>query len=108
MGSSWLLVQRVEPGGATTGRTIVVRVRELPSPQLFPTRDLDPANPLGLKSPSTEIPLFLIDLNVLFDLGPRRQRNDEGHWPLQGRAIEFLPVGHQRRAARGAEEPLLR
>jgi len=62
-------VQRIRPGGATTNRTIVVRDRELPSPQLFPPRNFDPANPLGLKAPSTEIPLFLIDLNVLFDLG---------------------------------------
>jgi len=36
-------------------------------PSYFPSRDLDPGNPLGLKSPSTEIPLFLIDLNVLFE-----------------------------------------
>jgi ribosomal protein S18 acetylase RimI-like enzyme len=83
------LVQRVEPGGATTRRTIVVRVRELPSPQLFPPRDLDPANPLGLKSPSTEIPLFLIDLNVLFDLGPRRQRNDEAIALFKAERLNF-------------------
>lgn len=83
------LVQRVRPGGATTGRTIVVRVRELPSPQLFPPRDLDPANPLGLKSPSTEIPLFLIDLNVLFDLGPRRQRNDEAIALFKAERLNF-------------------
>jgi ribosomal protein S18 acetylase RimI-like enzyme len=83
------LVQRVEPGGATTGRTIVVRVRELPSPQLFPLRDLDPGNPLGLKSPSTEIPLFLIDLNVLFDLGPRRQRNEEAIALFKAERLNF-------------------
>ena len=83
------LVQRVRPGGATTGRTIVVRVRELPSPQLFPPRDLDPANPLGLKSPSTEIPLFLIDLNVLFDLGPRRQRNYEAIALFKAERLNF-------------------
>jgi GNAT superfamily N-acetyltransferase len=83
------LVQRVEPGGATTGRTIVVRVRELPSPQLFPSRDLDPGNPLGLKSPSTEIPLFLIDLNVLFDLGPRRQRNEEAVALFKAERLNF-------------------
>jgi GNAT superfamily N-acetyltransferase len=83
------LVQRVEPGGATTGRTIVVRVRELPSPQLFPSRDLDPGNPLGLKSPSTEIPLFLIDLNVLFDLGPRRQRNEQAIALFKAERLNF-------------------
>jgi GNAT superfamily N-acetyltransferase len=83
------LVQRVEPGGATTGRTIVVRVRELPSPQLFPSRDLDPGNPLGLKSPSTEIPLFLIDLNVLFDLGPRRERNEQAIALFKAERLNF-------------------
>ena len=83
------LVQRVQPGGATTGRTIVVRVRELPSPQLFPPRDLDPANPLDLKSPSTEIPLLLIDLNVLFDLGPRRQRNEEAVALFKAERLNF-------------------
>jgi ribosomal protein S18 acetylase RimI-like enzyme len=83
------LVQRVEPGGATTGRTIVVRVRELPSPQLFPSQDLDPANPLGLKSPSTEIPLLLIDLNVLFDLGPRRPRNEEAIALFKAERLNF-------------------
>jgi GNAT superfamily N-acetyltransferase len=70
-------VQRVEPGGVTTGRTIVVRVRELESPQLFPSRALDPGNPLGLRTPTTETPLFLIDLNVLFDLAPRRARRED-------------------------------
>ena len=83
------LVQRVEPGGATTGRTIVVRVRELPSPQLFPPQDVDPGNPLGLKSPSTEIPLFLIDLNVLFDLGPRRQRNEDAIALFKAERLNF-------------------
>ncbi len=82
-------VQRVRPGGTTTGRTIVVRVRELPSPQLFPPRDIDPDNPLGLKSPSTEIPLFLIDLNVLFDLGPRRQRNEEAIALFKAERLNF-------------------
>jgi GNAT superfamily N-acetyltransferase len=71
-------VQRVEPGGVTTGRTIVVRVRALASPQLFPTHTVDQADPLGLaRTLSTETPLFLIDLNVLFDLSPLRGRHEE-------------------------------
>lgn len=71
-------VQGTELGGITTGRTIVVRARELPSPQLFATRAVDHADPLGLaRSPSTETPLYLIDLNVLFDLAPHRARHEE-------------------------------
>ncbi len=71
-------VQRTEPGGITTGRTIVIRVRELDSPQLFPTRVIDRADPLGIiHTPTTEVPLFLIDLNVLFDLSPQRKRHEE-------------------------------
>jgi len=71
-------VQRTEPGGITTGRTIVVRVRELESPQLFPTRTIEQSDPLGItQAPSTEVPLFLIDLNVLFDLSPQRHRHEE-------------------------------
>lgn len=71
-------VQRTEPGGITTGRTIVVRVRELASPQLFPSHAVDHADPLGLaRNLSIETPLFLIDLNVLFDLSPHRGRHEE-------------------------------
>jgi len=71
-------VQRTEPGGVTTGRTIVVRVRELESPQLFPTCTIDQADPLGIAyTPTTEVPLFLIDLNVLFDLSPQRKRHED-------------------------------
>jgi hypothetical protein len=77
-GSLGFRVQRTELGGITTGRTIVVRVRELESPQLFPTRAIDPADPLGIMhTPTTEVPLFLIDLNVLFDLSPQRKRHEE-------------------------------
>jgi GNAT superfamily N-acetyltransferase len=107
-------VQRIRPGGVTTGRTIVVRVRELPSPQLFPPRDFDPANPLGLKAPSTEIPLFLIDLNVLFDLGPRRQRNDEAIALFKAERLNFcrLAISDEllaelRRHSSGKTDPIL-
>jgi GNAT superfamily N-acetyltransferase len=83
-------VQRTEPGGITTGRTIVVRVRELESPQLFPTHTVDQADPLGLaRSLSTETPLFLIDLNVLFDLSPHRGRHEEAVTLFQAERANF-------------------
>lgn len=71
-------VQAEKKGGATRNRTILVRSHELATPQLFPSSGLDIANPLGLDFQSPEDrPLFLLDLNVLFDLGPRRVRNEE-------------------------------
>jgi GNAT superfamily N-acetyltransferase len=71
-------VQRVVQGGATRNRRILVRSHELPSPQLFPTSGISSANPLGLSIPtSSDIPLFLLDLNVLFDVMPRRLRHKD-------------------------------
>lgn len=70
--------QRIVPGSATRKRRIAVRVFELESPQLFPVSGLGTAgqDPLGLQTQvSGEPPLYLIDLNVLFDLQPRRLRH---------------------------------
>ena len=86
-------VQRTEPGGVTTGRTIVVRVRELESPQLFPTRAIDQSDPLGIgNAPSVELPLFLVDLNVLFDLSPRRKRHDEAIALFRAERADFCKL----------------
>lgn len=71
-------VQRVAQGGAARKRTILVRSHELVSPQLFASSGFSSANPLGLEvTGDVEMPLFLLDLNVLFDLGPRRMRHDD-------------------------------
>lgn len=71
-------VQRVVPGGSTRKRTILVRCHELASSQLFASSGFSSENPLGLDvSESSDTPLFLLDLNVLFDLGPRRMRHDD-------------------------------
>ena len=71
-------VQRVAQGGTARKRTILVRCHELASPQLFASSGLSSTNPLGLDvTVNPDIPLFLLDLNVLFDLGPRRLRNEE-------------------------------
>lgn len=71
-------VQRSEKGGATKERQILVRCYELDSPQLFPTSGLSEDNPLGLDdSIANELPMYLLDMNVLFDVQPRRLRRAE-------------------------------
>ena len=83
-------VQRVEQGGASRNRTIVVRCHELASPQLFPTSGINAHNPLGLKISSSDvIPMFLLDLNVLFDLAPRRLRHHEAVGLFQAERMNF-------------------
>jgi GNAT superfamily N-acetyltransferase/predicted nucleic acid-binding protein len=70
-------VQREARGGNARKRTILVRCHELNSPQLFAPSGLSNENPLGLQiNMSIEPPLFLLDLNVFFDLGPRRARHE--------------------------------
>lgn len=70
-------VQRTRPGGKTRNRTILMRSHELDSPQLFQRSGISNGNPFGLNSElQNEKPIYLLDLNVLFDLGPRRQRNE--------------------------------
>lgn len=69
--------QKVEAGGASRNRMIVVRTHELDTPQLFASSGINAADPLGLDAMEGSIkPLYLLDLNVLFDLGPRRPRHD--------------------------------
>lgn len=69
--------QRVAVGGASRNRMIVVRAHELDSPQLFASSGISVADPLGLDALEGAVkPLYLLDLNVLFDLGPRRLRHE--------------------------------
>ena len=84
-------IQRQEKGGATKNRKILVRCHELESPQLFPTSGINSENPLGLTfTPSDIIPLYLLDLNVLFDLaGPRRKRHDNALSIFQAERMNF-------------------
>jgi len=70
--------QRVAQGGASRNRMIVVRVHELNTLQLFASSGISAADPLGLDIEKGEAkPIFLLDLNVLFDLGPRRPRRQQ-------------------------------
>lgn len=83
-------VQRVEQGGASRNRKILVRCHELPSPQLFPASGISSENPLGLRLASSDVlPMFLLDLNVLFDLSPRRFRRDEAISLFQAERMNF-------------------
>lgn len=69
--------QQVVVGGASRNRMIVVRAHELDTPQLFASSGISAADPLGLDvAGGTAKPLYLLDLNVLFDLGPRRPRHE--------------------------------
>jgi len=70
-------VQRTRRGGKTRNRTILMRSHELCSPQLFERSGISAGNPFGLSTEhQVEKPIYLLDLNVLFDLGPRRPRNE--------------------------------
>ena len=69
---------RTTPGGKTRGRTLVLRSHELPTRQLFATSGLNHRDPLGLAAePPAATKLYLLDLNVMFDLGPRRARHQD-------------------------------
>jgi GNAT superfamily N-acetyltransferase len=69
--------QRVVPGGATKKRMIIVRAHELATPQLFSRSNISAADPLGLLVTDQDAkPIYLLDLNVLFDLNIRRPRNN--------------------------------
>lgn len=95
-------IQRVEKGGTSRNRQILVRCLELESPQLFPTSGINSENPLGLKTTTTNItPFFLLDLNVLFDVaGPRRPRHSEAKSLFQAERMNFcrLAISNEIRA----------
>lgn len=86
-------VQRIEKGGDSRKRQIIVRCHELSSPQLFPTSGINANNPLGLSmSPANVVPLFLLDLNVLFDVAPRRLRHNEARSLFQADRMNFCSL----------------
>lgn len=84
-------IQRQEQGGVSKNRKILVRCLELDSPQLFSVSGITSDNPLGLKSTTSHsIPLFLLDLNVLFDLAaPRRARHEKAITLFQAERMNF-------------------
>lgn len=74
--SQGFYTQRLTQGGKSRNRTIVVRAHELKTAQLISGSGISAADPLGLDFGGRRTrPLYLLDLNVLFDLGPRRERH---------------------------------
>lgn len=78
--SSGFYVARRKKGGVTTGRTILDRIHELDSPQLFARSGLTlrPSDSLGI---GTQVlattAAFLIDLNVVFDVAHQRVHSED-------------------------------
>lgn len=101
--SRGFIARRVRDGGQARQRTIVLRAKELDTTSLFnlmappATADQSIAN-LGLRSRSTfEAPLYVIDLNVLFDLIRQRARS-----PVANRLFGAA-LAHQVRLAVASE-----
>jgi len=95
--------QRVREGGQSRQRTIVLRAKDLDTASLFrlmapsSAADQSIAN-LGLRSRSAfEAPLYVIDLNVLFDLIRQRARS-----PMANRLFGAA-LAHQVRLAVASE-----
>jgi ribosomal protein S18 acetylase RimI-like enzyme/predicted nucleic acid-binding protein len=116
--SQCFYVQRTVTGRGQKPRRINVRVLELDTPQLFDRSPLasGSGNPLGLSSTSIpDVPLYLVDLNVLFDLAIQRVRHD-----LAADLFRSVHAGHcrlgvsdeaeaelKRTARRGVSDPML-
>lgn len=109
-------VQSVVAGGKTTNRKILVRTHELKSPQLFELSGVNSSNPLGLEHfAGTEKPIYLIDLNVLYDLNPKRLRNDlaVGLFQAERMGVCGLAISSEikaelkRTALAGSKDPML-
>lgn len=69
------------PGGKTRDRLLYRRVRDLNTPSLFDLmapKELNRPPSLGIsENYSTVIPIYAVDLNVLFDVSKQRRRGEE-------------------------------
>lgn len=73
------IVSKRVAGGETTGRKILVRIHELDTPQLFPPSGLAKrgSDNFGLTAMGSQtLPLYLVDLNVLFDVAHQRANHE--------------------------------
>ncbi len=112
--SEGFYVQSVLPGGASRGRIILRRVMELPTPQLFSSSGLSESDPLGTSDlVPVEKAVFLLDLNVIRDISPRRPRTETviGLFKGERRGLYVLGVSSEaraelRRTAVGKTDPL--
>lgn len=66
---------QTKQGGATTGRQINLRRRELDSPTLFSVPDLIPVTTPSMRV-SGELPVFALDVNVFLDIVKDRPRGE--------------------------------
>lgn len=120
--SCGFIARRSKAGGQARGRTIILRSRDLANESLFsilepPSRTAPTAIDLGLQHRSVGYaPLYVIDLNVLFDaVRSNRTRSPAAHRLVAAAlshrirlavAPEFV-VELQRTATEGAVDPLL-
>lgn len=81
---------RQEPGGKSAGRTINIRVRDLDTPSLLKGMDFAPKPPPGsvqelhfFRGPISRSPVYVLDLNVFFDVVRRRVHRKEGSLLIQ-------------------------
>lgn len=110
---------RSKAGGASRGRSINVRVRDLETPSLFSALE-SPASPVGvnlriLDRLTIKSPLYVIDLNVLYDVVKRRLRAREASSIMNAGFKGLIRVGVteefiaelQRTSAPSPNDPIL-
>lgn len=71
---------RTKPGGLSRNRSINVRVRELDTPRLFslfPERAFADSDLRLVERMSTKAAVYVLDLNVFFDIAKERNDNEE-------------------------------
>lgn len=99
---------RTEQGGATTGRSINVRRRELDSPTLFSRMPSDRSIP-RMAAARVEQPIYALDLNVLLDVIKDRPRAEHARRLLtasmSGLLRLFVAREFVRELSRAAEDP---
>ncbi len=80
---------RQEPGGISSRRTINVRVRDLDTPSLLKGMGFATKGPatkiseLRFSRPISRSPIYVLDLNVFFDVVKRRMHHREGTYLVQ-------------------------
>jgi predicted nucleic acid-binding protein/GNAT superfamily N-acetyltransferase len=101
-------VIRTEQGGATTGRLINVRRRELDSPTLFSSLVPDQVTP-RIAAARVEQPVYALDLNVLLDVIKDRPRAEHARRLLtasmSGLLRLFVAREFVRELSRAAQDP---
>ena len=73
-------VIRTKPGGAARNRSINVRVRELNTPRLFslyPEQTFGDSDLRLVERMSTKAAVYVLDLNVFFDVAKERDQNED-------------------------------